>query len=395
MNLSFLVDFFTGLGKKKLLIVLATAAAVILLSVILIIGLNKNPDKNAAEDSDKNETENPSEDELYSPALDDGAWVESLLAQIEEERIAEELRAMEESLEEYQMEEDDEFSEFDESDESEEDESEEDEESGESSENAAPAEPVKVSEVERFFSEEKHETVKLGKSDGLKYFEFENEIFSPQDTEGNHILIHAVKEKVSRFFYNDEYKLVKKETWKIPSALQYALEKTETYEYFNGTKVLSAKKIIEKNSIENIKYNSDGKVTSVEKYAVADEKQYITSERKFSYNDEGKLLTDLLKEYFYKASDYKVLDYSFTKKYIYTYNEGDIPPDFKYYENDVLKMYNKYSSEKGTYTSRIYFDEGLSVKAYYENDVRVRDVYYRNNNVIREKVYERSEQSEE
>ncbi len=134
---------------------------------------------------------------------------------------------------------------------------------------------------------------------------------------------------------------------------------------------------------------------AVEKYAVFENNKSITSKRNFTYDKDGRLLSDELNEYFYKATDYKVLDYSFTKKYLYTYNEGDIPPDFKYYENDVLKMYNKYSTEKGTYTSRIYFDEGMSVKAYYENNVRVRDVYYRNDRIIREKVYEGPEKSEE
>ena len=56
---------------------------------------------------------------------------------------------------------------------------------------------------------------------------------------------------------------------------------------------------------------------------------------------------------------------------------------------------DKYSTEKGIFTSRIFFDEGLSVKSYYENNIRVRDVYYRNNSIIREKVYEEPEKSEE
>ena len=42
--------------------------------------------------------------DFYSPALDKGDWVEEVLAQVEEERIAEELSSMEESLAEYQIE---------------------------------------------------------------------------------------------------------------------------------------------------------------------------------------------------------------------------------------------------------------------------------------------------
>ena len=394
INLRFLVDFFAGLGKKSILILSVTAVVVITLSVISIRLFNSNPLKRAAVESENRDEELSQQEEIYSPALDDGAWVESLLARIEEERIAEELRAMEESLEEYA--EADEVVESDETAESYEvNENLTEDDTSETEEPAAVENIEKISEVEQFFNEEKTEFVKRGKNEGLKYFEFENETFSPQDSEGNHILIHSVKEKVTRFFYNDEYLLIKKETWKIPSVTNAALEKTETYEYFGGSKVVSVKNIIENNRIEKINYNDKGKMIAVEKYAVFEKNKSITSKRNFTYDKDGRLLSDELNEYFYKATDYKVLDYSFTKKYLYTYNEGDIPPDFKYYENDVLKMYNKYSTEKGTYTSRIYFDEGMSVKAYYENDIRVRDVYYRNDRIIREKVYERPEKSEE
>ena len=85
------------------------------------------------------------------------------------------------------------------------------------------------------------------------------------------------------------------------------------------------------------------------------------------------------------------MDYSFAKKYTYSYNGDEIPPDFLYYENGVLKMQNKYSTTKGTYTSRIYFDDDFSVKTYYENELRVKDTYYSGNKILREKLYEERE----
>ena len=54
-------------------------------------------------------------------------------------------------------------------------------------------------------------------------------------------------------------------------------------------------------------------------------------------------------------------------------------------------MHNKYSSEKGSYVSWIYFDDSLSVKTYYEDDVRVMDEYYNNGSLFRTKVYEKAE----
>ena len=395
INLKFLLDFFTRFEKKKILIISIVLVALISILLSSAIFLSKKSKRGEAEES-KNHNEELSFDiDLYNPALDDATWVESVFARIEEERIAEELRIMEESLEEYQIDDASELIKDDEEESTMNSESESSEVSEMSDEtNDSQAEET-LSEIENFFSEEKEEVTKTGKNDLLSFYEFDNEIFTSQDSEGNHILVHSMKEKVNRFFYDDEYKLIKKEVWNIPSASKAALEKTETYKYFENSKVVSEKEITGPYTVENVKYNNDGKTLSAEKYAVFEDKEHITEKRHFSYDDDGNLLSDELKEYFYKADDYEDLDYSFTKKYLYSYNDEGIPPDFKYFENGILKMHNKYSTEKGNFTSRIFFDEGLSVKSYYENNIRVRDVYYRNNSIIREKVYEEPEKSEE
>ena len=395
INLKFLLDFFTRFEKKKILIISIVLVALISILLASAIFLSIKSKRGEAEES-KNHNEELSFDiDLYNPALDDATWVESVFARIEEERIAEELRVMEESLEEYQIDDASELIKDDEEESTMNSESESSEVSEMSDEtNDSQAEET-LSEIENFFSEEKEEVTKTGKNDLLSFYEFDNEIFTSQDSEGNHILVHSMKEKVNRFFYDDEYKLIKKEVWNIPSVFKAVLEKTETYKYFENSKVVSEKEITGPYTVENVKYNNDGKTLSAEKYAVFEDKEHITEKRLFSYDDDGNLLSDELKEYFYKADDYKNLNYSFTKKYLYSYNDEGIPPDFKYFENGILKMHNKYSTEKGNFTSRIFFDEGLSVKSYYENNIRVRDVYYRNNSIIREKVYEEPEKSEE
>lgn len=395
INLKFLLDFFTRFEKKKILIISIVLVALISILLSSAIFLSKKLKRGESEESKNHNDELSFDIDLYNPALDDATWVESVFARIEEERIAEELRVMEESLEEYQIDDASELIKDDEEESTMNSESESSEVSEMSDEtNDSQAEET-LSEIEKFFSEEKEEVTKTGKNDLLSFYEFDNEIFTSQDSEGNHILVHSMKEKVNRFFYDDEYKLIKKEVWNIPSASKAALEKTETYKYFENSKVVSEKEITGPYTVENVKYNNDGKTLSAEKYAVFEDKEHITEKRLFSYDDDGNLLSDELKEYFYKADDYKDLDYSFTKKYLYSYNDEGIPPDFKYFENGILKMHNKYSTEKGIFTSRIFFDEGLSVKSYYENNIRVRDVYYRNNSIIREKVYEETEKSEE
>lgn len=326
------------------------------------------------------ESETDSDFDFYSPACDNGEWVEELLARLEEERIADELSSMESSLSEYQNEEMPEAEKLGEETES--------SESTDSTESEESSEP-QLSEVEKFFNQEKADTIIHDKNNKLKFYEFENEIFAPQYQNGNLISIHANGNYIDRYFYDDNYHLVKKENWNIPSVQGAKLEKTEKYEYYPDSNVISKKTISTPASLENLTYSETSKILTSEKYAIAEEINQITSKRKFSYDSEDRLISDSLTEYFYKDKEYKELDYSFTKKYDYAYNEGEIPPDFKYYENGVLKMLNKYSSEKGKYVSEIFFDKTFSVKTYYENDVRVKDIFYSGGKVTREKLYDK------
>ena len=337
--------------------------------------------------------EDYSEYSFYSPATDNASWVEETLARIEEERIAEELRAMEESLSDYE-EEGLEYSE--ENQPAEEEESEEASEENGQEDVAAEAETEtekvqELSEVEKFFLEEKNGLVKTEKNNNLKFFEFDNETFSQQKVDGKLILIHSNRNSVTRNFYNENYLLEKRESWNISSAENASLEKTEWFVYFQGTSLISSKTITEKEFTERVSYNSEGRPVKSERYAVVEDKEKLISKRNFAYNSDGKIILDELTDYFYKDKDYSELDYSFAKKYTYSYNVDDIPPDFSYFENGILKMQNKYSTTKGTYTSRIYFDDDFSVKTYYENELRVKDTYYSGNKILREKLYEERE----
>ena len=338
-----------------------------------------NQSNQAEESAAEKDLENESDFDFYSPALDNGAWVEELLARLEEERIADELASMEESLAEYQNEETPEAGHS---------ENTETTETAEATETSESTEP-QLSEVEKFFSQEKADTIIHDKNNKLKFYEFENEIFSPQYSEGKLVNVHANGNYIDRFFYDDNYHLVKKENWNIPSVQGAKLEKTEEYEYYPESNIISKKKVTTSTSLENLTYSETSKILTSEKYAIAEEKKPITSKRQFSYDSEDRLISDSLTDYFYKDKEYKELDYSFNKKYNYAYNEGEIPPDFKYYENGVLKMLNKYSSEKGKYVSEIFFDKTFSVKTYYENDVRVKDIFYNGGKVSREKLYDK------
>lgn len=377
---------FLNLSESKKIISLF----VVLIFLIGIISCKKKPqnenhENQNAQTEQTNQLESVTETDslkqsdfdFYTPACDNGAWVEELLARLEEERIADELASMEESLSEYQNVEI-----------AETEKSEVENESAESAEVPENAEP-QLSEVEKFFSQEKADTIIHDKNNKLKFYEFENEIFAPQYQNGNLINIHANGNYIDRYFYDDNYHLIKKENWNIPSVQGAKLEKTEEYEYYPDSNVVSKKTVTTSAAFEKLTYSETSKILTSEKYAITEEKNQITSKRKLSYDSEDRLVSDSLTEYFYADKEYKELDYSFTKKYDYAYNEGEIPPDFKYYENDVLKMLNKYSSEKGKYVSEIFFDKNFSVKTYYENDVRVKDVFYNGGKITREKLYDK------
>ena len=105
------------------------------------------------------------------------------------------------------------------------------------------------------------------------------------------------------------------------------------------------------------------------------------------YDDDLNIIENESTEYYY-IEDFLLLTDSFSKKYVYTKNPDDIPPDFEYFEDDVLKMKNKYSIEKGNYTSQVFFDDDFNVKTYYENDIKVKEVYSLGENILRVKNYD-------
>jgi hypothetical protein len=341
--------------------------------LLTLFSCRKN-DKTPAEVASLSEDDNSDEElyNFYSPAEDDASWVEELLMRLEEERIAQELADMETSFSEYQLE----------------------EEAGEAGDEAGE------SLEEALESQAGEGRAFTGKNDQMRFFEYKNETLSPQFTDEGLVVIHSADENVMRFFYDSEYRLTKKEEWKIRSASDAKKLKTELFVYSPESRKVINKEIITEAFDELISYNEKSSPLFSKKYAFNDDRKYIVQERKWKYNSENQLLEDLQKEYSYKDSNYNKPEI-FTKRYEYSYpyvksagdaNESNniIPPDYKFYENDILKMQNIYSAEKGTYISWVYFDENLSVKTYYEEEVRVRDEYYNQGRLFRTKIYKKN-----
>ena len=295
---------------------------------------------------------------FYSESNDNGSWVDDILIKIEEERIADEISAMEDTLEELE-----EFQE---------------------------PEVNPEEEITKALDEEIEEKELLDSTNELKIMEFDKEIFIPQKINDGWVLIHSVNGNTTRSFYDKSYRLTKKEIWNIKTVDNSKLIQTEESIYEDDKNRPSKIIVSNEDGIQEINYTTEGFISFVDNYIMYEDEKIITSKLSRIYDDENRILSEESVEYKYKDEKYKKIDYKFTKKHVYKYNEGeDIPPDFEYFEDNVLKMKNKYSTEKGNYTSQIFFEGGFSVKTYYEEELKVRDVFYQNDEVTREKIYER------
>ncbi len=241
--------------------------------------------------------------------------------------------------------------------------------------------------------EEEKELTLVSKKGELSLNALSDEALFPQHTEDYTVLVFANKKKIVRKFYDKNSRIIKKEDWKISDISNTKLLKTELYEYQDNSFSLKNKIIIENQTKSYYDYTDKLLLSSVKKYALYTEKdrekEALLFECFYEYDDKNRLTLEENREYDYAADSYKKLSKVFEKKYVYKYSfEEDIPADFEYYENKVLKVKKLYTKEKGTYTNYIYFDDGYCVSVFYKNGRIVKEIYSKGNKVIRENYYE-------
>lgn len=220
----------------------------------------------------------------------------------------------------------------------------------------------------------------------LGYMEYGDEKLVPQIIGNNYVLIHSFNENISREFYDEFFRCYKKEYWKITSGNEELLS-TLNILYRGSSYIPLEKNEISKTTRKSQIFNEKGQLIEEKKYSIIEEKEYIKSSLSLKYNNDDKIKESLLTEYKYSTKNVSNLDYTFTKKYIYNYKNDDIPADFDYYENDIIKMKKEYFSDN-TYTCQIYFDNGYSVTTYYKNNMPIKEIFSVDNEVERVKIYE-------
>lgn len=312
----------------------------------------------------------------YLPSDDSGKWIDSLLISLEEERIADEILMMDNKDQRFLY------------------------------ENSDLAETEGGDEAEKI--EEKYFY-----QDGntLSHFEYGDEIFMmnklPENSDGE-VLSSVHKDSISlrRYFYDSEFKILKKEIWELSGKI---LNQRETYKYDFDSKNPS-QKIIEEftqstqndgvktelSSKTEIFYAPDSLVEAENKYQMisfnqtknskdseVQKKLALNSQTKWRYDEQRRVIQSVQNVYSYNAVNGNQSDV-FTKKYNYRYNsDPEIPADTRYYEDDVLKMALTYKTSKADYVQQYFFDDNFSIISYYEKNILVRELYLSGNTVIR------------
>lgn len=307
--------------------------------------------------------------EFYSESLDTGDWVDSLIIRIEEERISNEIAKMETDV----------LSDLENSD-------------------VSVIEEIldeHSEQIENVFSDSLEQKEIVSKNGNLIFMEFEQEKLIPKKTENGYEIIHSQNNSVTRNYYNQNFLLESSQKWEIePSKIQENQNPVsiENYFYDEKTSAVTKKETItydgELQNLQIIVYNDKKQISSKEEYQIIDKKRNLIQKNDLKYDKDGNIIQNEKTEYFYNQN-FSVLIEQFSRKYIYKINEDDFPPDFEYFENDVLKMRNKYSSQKGNYTSQVFFEDNFSVKTYYIEEKKVKEVYYSGESVLRVKNYDK------
>ena len=234
--------------------------------------------------------------------------------------------------------------------------------------------------------------------DLLNFSQFDDEVIEVSKDGERRVMIYSIGNKVNRRFFDDDYRLEKSEFWEIAAFDTSKIIKTEFFSYKNGEKKPYLKAVDYEQKYEAFYYAKNGLVEKSEAYKKVEGKNYITEICRWSYDGEKRITQIKTRTFSYNSEEDIKRRSVFVKTFLYSYNPDsedgkEIPPDVKYYENDVLKSYEKYSLTLGSYTKHYYFDDGISIKTWYVDDKKVREAVYQNDRLLRvNKIREKNDE---
>lgn len=224
--------------------------------------------------------------------------------------------------------------------------------------------------------------------DLLSFSQFENEVIEVAKDEDRRVIIYSIGNKTNRRFFDQDYRLKKSEFWEIASFDDSKIIKNEFFYYKGDSKRPYLKTEDYENKREDFYYREDGLVLKKENFKKVNGKNYVTEITRWSFDGENRITQVKTRTFLYNDDEDTKRRDVFVKTFSYKYNakaeDGtEIPPDVKYYENDVLKSHERYSTKPGTYTQHFYFDGGINIKTWFVDNQKVREVIYKNDEVVR------------
>lgn len=220
----------------------------------------------------------------------------------------------------------------------------------------------------------------------IAFFSFDKEYFGTQDFAESKVLIRGDDKNMLRIYYDDELRMVKKETWKMATDLKgSSLVTTQIYKYDNSNVPVSS--VLSGTEYKyDMLYDRNGNVTESKNYRITEKGTYLESSSRWKFDQENKIKMKESTVYKYKNDNINVILSKETKKEEYEYKVDSKTPDYFYYENDELRLKKIYTNTDDYITST-YFDGGFVVESYYSNYTRIKDVFYLNGKVKRVKNY--------
>ena len=265
----------------------------------------------------------------------------------------------------------------------------------------------------------------------LSMHSYGNEIFSIKERGNKRISITSFEKKLTRHYFDDKMRVIRKEIWDLNGGINGAHKtKTENFAYNGDSTIAERSTTIEGDARYQQKYDEQGRIIERRNFMVlknADGSQQIggsssnnsthsassanktvavaeanttsspSPEQKrtvilknrttWKYNANGQIAEKYFVEYTYKDENSTQIVSRNSKKEVFLYKIQDGPPDYSYYENNVLRMQTEYSG-RDDYKTTSYFDDGFVVESFYEGGMHKRDYYYLNGSLVRSRDYE-------
>ncbi|MBE6353073.1 MAG: hypothetical protein E7060_09055, partial [Treponema bryantii] len=139
--------------------------------------------------------------------------------------------------------------------------------------------------------EEIVEKILLNSKSKLQMMQYEKELFIPNKQEENFVHINSDGTNVVRSFYDSGYKLIKNETWNIPSVEKATLISEEFYEFAEGSIYPNKKTTKKENETTICKYDEKGNVIFAQIDFLHEDKSFIKEKTSWTYTSDGKIKT--------------------------------------------------------------------------------------------------------